>query len=729
MENRIWNLKKNKNNKWFLTFTDLLESSNCPSADDVYHEAQKNGIRNSILISKNTIETYLKKCCNSGIEPAPLSLELDPNFDARITTNTDKTAAYLYIRKAADSSNEVDMSTISRLIQRSNIANIDTAKIKESLNEFINSQDMELSIQIAEGIPPKRGPDKKLITHFEQIPNHEVQRLADRLKRPDLRTTDVENPTADQDYPLSEAETLTVVEKGDLIYEVEDAGLGEAGTDVYGHSIPGLPGNDPFFLDLRNIVQNHSELRAGVTGLLLIANTERGLKIRIVPYRDARVRAVISRDKMEASLILQSGLGAGERLSVIGVKTALNEVNLLDAISEDKINEIIESARKVNDECEFVILRGSPPIAAGSYKLEWAIAFNEELHTANVKKDELILTALLLPKGEKGKNVFGEPIDPKNAEPSDIPANNETIKVTEEKHVIKFFAAESGELSFFNNALSISSLKTIQSDIDEKFGDINFPGNLIITGDIKDDVKVKSTGELTITGTVEKSLIYSEASLTLNGGINGKGRGTVWAKDKTTLQYAENARVFSGGDINIASYCFKCLVKTNGTVHLTGSPGVLLGGSIHAAKGVSVHDLGAEKTIRTIISFGQDYLIKDEIEVREKEIEDNNAELAKIEKDLQANPPDVDALRQRKVKLLKRNSSLTVRIFNLKENFEFHIPSKIKVTGSVYPGVVLESHGRYFEVMETHHNVFFEFDEKTGQIICSPIREIEVELE
>lgn len=44
-------------------------------------------------------------------------------------------------------------------------------------------------------------------------------------------------------------------------------------------------------------------------------------------------------------------------------------------------------------------------------------------------------------------------------------------------------------------------------------------------------------------------------------------------------------------------------------------------------------------------------MIKDEIEVREKEIEDNNAELAKIEKDLQANPPDVDALRQKKVKL------------------------------------------------------------------------------
>ncbi|WP_253678858.1 flagellar assembly protein A [Treponema sp. OMZ 788] len=439
MENKSWTLKKNNSGKWFLTFGSLLDTKNCPSADAIYLEAKRNGIKSASLVSKKTIEDYLKKHTGSGIEPVPLALELDPNFDARITANTDKTEAYLYVRKAADSANEVDMSTISRLLQRSNIANIDNAKVKEGLSNFINSSEMEFSMLIAEGAPPKRGPDKKLITHFEQIPDHEVQRLADRLKRPDLRTANVENPTTDQDYPLSEAETLTVVTKGDLLYEVEDAGLGEAGVDVYGQTIPGLPGNDPFFLDLRNIVQNHSELRAGVTGLLLIANTERGLKIRIVPYRDAKVRAVISRDKMEASLILQSGLGAGERLSVIGVKTALNEVNLLDSISEARINEIIDSARKANDECEFVILSGTPPIAPESYKLEWAVNFSEDLSIATVEKDALILTARLLPKGEKGKNVFGEPIDPKSAEPTDLPANDETIKVTEEKHIIKFF--------------------------------------------------------------------------------------------------------------------------------------------------------------------------------------------------------------------------------------------------------------------------------------------------
>ena len=154
---------------------------------------------------------------------------------------------------------------------------------------------------------------------------------------------------------------------------------------------------------------------------------------------------------------------------------------------------------------------------------------------------------------------------------------------------------------------------------------------------------------------------------------------------------------------------------------------MLLGGTISAAKGVSTQDLGAEKTIRTIISFGQDYLIKDEIEVREKEIAENNAALSEIEKKLTsgASEVNIDELRNKKVKLIKRNSALTVRIFNLKENFEFHIPSKITVKGTVYPGVVLESHGRYFEVMETKRHVFFEFDQKKGQIMCLPLEDMQ----
>ncbi|WP_038107127.1 FapA family protein [Treponema pedis] len=721
-----WAIQKHKSTgKWFLVFSENLISSEMPSPEEICEAAEKAGLSPYSMIGKDAISSYLQKNSDSAEKPIPLALELSPDFDARLIVNSDKTEAKLYIRKAANAEPAVDLQIINRLLQRSNIINLDMQKIKSGISEFINSPSMEFLQIIAEGTPPKRGADKKLVAHFKQIPQHEVVRLADRLKNLELRSADVENPTTDKDYPLSEAETLTTVQKDDLLYELKESDAGEAGSDIYGKTIPGLPGNDPFLLDLRNIVQSHSELRAGVTGLLLIANTERGLKLRIVPYRDAKIRAVVSIDKMEASLIIESGLGAGERLSIMGVKKALNDVGLLDTITDEKITEIIEAARKKSEEAEFVFLQGIPAVAANSYKFEWAANFEEGQNTATVEKDALILTATLSVKGEAGKDVYGKPIDPKNAYPVLLPQYDDSIRFVEEDGKAKFYASVSGELTRFDNKLLISSLKSIHSDIDEKTGDIIFPGNLIITGDVRDGRKIKALGDLTVTGNAEKSLIYSETSVNLNGGINGKGSGTVWAKNTANLHYAENARIFSGSNIKIGNYCFKCLVKTNGSLSLTGSPGVLLGGNIHAAKGCSVKELGAKKTIRTIISFGQDYLIKDEIEVREKEMAENIAELNEIDKKLKSSEPNlnIEELRTRKVKLIKRNSALTIRIFNLKENFETHIPSKIVVSGDVYPGVVLESHGRYFEVMETHHHVFFTFDEKTGQIVCSPLHD------
>ncbi len=726
MAEKFWRIEKNdKKGKTFLIFGSALDMFSPPSVEDIYKAAMESGLDEFSLVSRSKIDAYIKRNLLSGIEPPPLQIELDSGFDARITTNSDKTEAFLYIRKSTDSENPVDKNIITQILQRSGLKNLDVEDTKKKISEFLTSSNRELNLSIAKGIQPKRGSDKLLVAHFEQVEEHHVTRLADRLKRTDLQTKDVENATTDKEFPLSEAKTLTVVEKDDILYTIEGADRGEDGEDVFGKPIQGLPGNDPFLLDLRNIVQTHSQLKAGITGLLLIAETDRGVKLRIVPYKDASVRAVISRDKMEASLIMQAGLGAGERLSDVAVKTALNSVDLLEAISDEDIASIIEQARKTTDEFEYLFLKGEAPVPPESYQLNWNIEFPEGQNTVSVKENELILTAEFTLDGVDGKDVFGDKIPAKDGNIVKLPESDESVKIVNEEKKVKFYAESSGELLFLNNRLTVSYLKTIKKDIDEHVGDVIFPGKLIITGDIADNIKVKSRDNLTITGNANKSLLYSEASLELNGGIKGAGRGTVWAKDTVNLQYAENSRIFSGKDINIHKYCFKCIIKTNGKISMKDRGAVLLGGSISAAQGIDVIDLGSKKTIRTIVSFGQDYLIKDEIEVREKEMLKNTIELSNIENALKlsSSSANIEELRQKKVKLIKRNNALNVRIFNLKENFEFHIPSKVIVRGTVYPGVTLETHDRYFEVMEKKEKVVFDFDQKSGQIFCEDLKE------
>lgn len=39
-----------------------------------------------------------------------------------------------------------------------------------------------------------------------------------------------------------------------------------------------------------------------------------------------------------------------------------------------------------------------------------------------------------------------------------------------------------------------------------------------------------------------------------------------------------------------------------------------------------------------------------------------------------------------------------VRLFTLREKFEEHFESEVLIRGTVFPGVVFESHGRFYDV-------------------------------
>jgi len=725
MSSTTWSIEKNEESgKWYLQF-DSIESEDKPSIDEIYLEMRKKGIDPRCMISKAKIAKYIDDALLTCIAPSPLLLQLDPTFDVRVIVAPDKLSARLYVRKAYDVSQALPLNIVARSLQNCKIKDLNMADINSVLSQFEGSADMELDVEIKTGTSPKRGKDRSLIEHFTALLSHEVTRITERLLDPKFREEGEDSPEDDRDFPLSQAEKLAYVEKDSVIYEISQEEPGEAGVDVYGNKVDGLPGNMPFVVDLRNIVQLGDEFRSAITGILIVKEDGKNLKMRIIPYKNAKVKAIVSKDKMSAVLILEDGAGAGDLLSPALIKTALNDAGLLEVTPASKIDEAIKVAKKY-EETEFPLLKGVDPIGPGSYLLDWKISFDDGAPVATVQTSDFLLEATKLSKGQEGKDVFGKVIKQKAVHEVFIPEIDDSIKATEEGHVTKFFAAISGELSFIDNKLSIASTRTIEGDINKKGEKISFPGDIVITGDVGDEVTVKAKGNLTCKGYAAISLLYSENVLNLEGGMKGRGRGTLWAKNSMFIGFCEGAKLFAGGNVTINEYCFMCVVKTNGLLSVQGHNGALIGGSIHSARGCVVRNLGAEKSIRTVISFGQDYLIKDEIEVHEKEIEANTAQLkicdAKLA-DKGLSEKEIDEARKNKVRLMKRNSALQIRIFNLKENFEFHIPSSVKVLGTIYPGVVLESHGRYFEVFEKQSAVEFKFDEVNGNIVSVPIEE------
>ena len=724
-----WTIKQNeRNKKWYFSVSDVENKEHCvfPKYEEIMEQARRSGLSTENLINEQQFERYFDKIRYGKTLPLPLEIELDSSFDARLIIESDKTKATLYIRKAKDAPHSIDKKLIITMLNNSGIKDIDFTAFDEAIAAFIEASDREVEFIIAEGTLPSRGKDRTLIPHIIKLEEEEDILLRKKLLQAVETAREQPQMIYDKDFPLSEAKSLSVVTKHDLLFEFSKSELGTSGVDIYGNTIPGLPGNDPFVLDLRNITQTNDELKAGCNGILLSAESPDGLKLRIIPYKDATVKAAISDDKMEAFLILESGRGAGARLSLSRLKKALEEVNLPPDRYTDKIlRDAIYEARLSSAPVEFTVSRGVQPVAPHSYQFDWKVNFGHS-NSVSVKRGETFLETIFQESGEKGFDVFGNTIEMNTAAPLKLPQTDNTIRVIKQGRKISFVAAVHGELVRSPDKLKILNSKIIDTDVNKETGDIIFAGDVIINGDIDIDRSVKAGGSLTVNGDAGVSLVYTKESLLMNGGIRGESRGTAWAKNTIALHFAETARLFAGGNIYINEYSFRCVVKTNGQLIMSGEPGSFIGGNAHAARGINVRNLGDYKTVRTIISFGQDYLIKDKIEVYEKQTQENLLELARIEAELSdtETPADrIQELREQKVILLKSNTSLGIKIFKLKENFESHIPSEIKITGTVYPGVILESHGRYYEVREPASHVIFTFDAKHGRIICKQIED------
>lgn len=717
-----WTISENpKNKRWYVTFPSGLDADSYPSAAELKDACLDKGIDSFSMQSDTALEKNLRKAVDCAGDEFSFPIVIEPTFDVRIIVSPDKTSATLYIRKAADR-RPLDLKLVSAALNTSKLKGMDSAKIKEEINRFKDSPALELNdFVVAEGMPASRGKDRELLANIDWLPEEERAEMIARVAAFHAKQPQTD---ADRLFPVAEATNIAKVEQQQIVYSLTPAETGADGTDVYGNKLPGLPGNDPFIHIAENVSIGATGFKAEIGGLLLESRSENGIKVRVVPFADGKATPVVSEDNMSVSLILESDEGAGEPLTATSALDILAKQGLQGKINRELIEQTIEEVRKYKKSAEIVILKGKAPVPPGSSLVTWNAGSPLDAALVNIQEGDLILTAEKLSGGSDGIDVYGAAIKASTGEGEPLPGHDDTIGEETQESTTKYLAKQNGCLVLADNQLSISASRELTGDIDDKTGDIQFPGSLVLKGTIRTGRAVKAAGDLLIEGGAEASLVSSECCVSMTGGIAGAGRGTVWAKQTIHLGFAENARLLAGQDITVDNYCFQCTVKTNGMLFMKGNPGVLLGGTIRASKGVEVYELGSEKTIRTSISFGQNYLVSDQIEVCEKESHKIRETIAKIDEEMKrtsATDPAIHELRRKKLEFLKRNEKLTVRIFTLKEQFETHIISHIRVENTVYPGVILETHGRYFEVREQKNHVIFTFDQTTGQIVCKPI--------
>jgi uncharacterized protein (DUF342 family) len=630
-----------------------------------------------------------------------------------------------------------------------------------------------LNYPLAQGKASTRGKDRELEIAVTFLEEAEAAPILERLGKAGTAGAAAGTEVLEE-FSLEGVTGLAPVEKDARIARMGPASAGEPGKDVFGTVLPGLPGNDPELKLFQGLVQHGADITASQGGLLLVRAAERSFQAAVIEYRDGRAVVTVSEDAMTARGDLFAAAGAGNALTAETVMQALAAAGVVKGIDKGAVERAVRTAHEKGRCAGTILARGEPPLAKNIPRVRWLVPIESGLRPAapapaepaggkaagktpppgagekpaaapasveaavaavaakaKIAEPPVRIQTMQVnagtpiaeispgdPEGRAGWDLRGAALGPERGIAVPV-SHDDSVTETPAGDGVRLSAARSGTLHYDGKDVKISSLKGIKGDVGKATGNISFPGELRIQGNVASGFSVMAGLNVLVGGGVESSLVSAGGKAVIAGGIRGAGKGVVRARSTIETAFVEEATLLAVDDIRVVKGCVRCNIKTNGRLLITGETGRLAGGVCRARRGVEVQELGGGKGSRTEISFGQDYLVKDQIEMLEGELEKVNAILKRIEGRIAAAaaPAVLDAARAEKVRGLKMREQLNMKLFTLREKFEVHHESELRVRGPVHPGVVMESHGRYYEVNQRRTGVVFYFDRATGRIM------------
>ena len=689
-----------------------------PAGSAILAEAAAMGAAADSLISEEKLDNAIAGSIKTGEPLEAFALSRSQNSEARVEINPEKTRAVLHLRKGLAGAVPLGMKAISQAINSSGVRGFDVEKLKADVKAFLEGKELELQgYLLAEGTPSTRGKDREIEILSALFTDDEKKPILARLN-----TWKEKDSLKTSGYDFIKAPGAAFVEKNAVVARVGSGSEGEAGKDIFGHVIPGLPGNDPDINLVRGLELHGSEIRAAKDGLLLMEASEKSFRAMVIDYQDARVAVRISDDAMEARGNLFREEGAGIQLTLENVKKVLAALGIKKGIDWEELEKACHLARINGSVSDYAFARGEAPLAKGASALKWLVPFRlpetEGGETSIQIKAGIPILELSEPvaAGRPGYDVKGTeiPIDRGSAA---VIAHDDSIRELACGKGRRYVAARSGELKFDGEKLGILSAKTIEGNAE---GNIKFSGEIRINGNVSAGSSIMGGSHISVNGFAEQSFISAGGKARVAMGFRGGGRGVLRARAGIEAAFVEYASVMAVGDIALTKGSIVSVIKTNGKLCIRDQKGKLSGGICQARLGVDTGDLGSEKGVRTEVSFGQDYLIKGQIATYEDETEKTKRILSEIEEKIsmtiKKNLPLSDDLKNEKIRLVKLLEQYRLKLFTLREKFEEHYESEIRCRGVVFPGVVIESHDRYYEVKKQRSKVVFYFDRKTGSI-------------
>ncbi|MBT1247366.1 MULTISPECIES: FapA family protein [unclassified Thermosipho (in: thermotogales)] len=322
------------------------------------------------------------------------------------------------------------------------------------------------------------------------------------------------------------------------------------------------------------------------------------------------INVKISEDKMSASVILEE-TSDNEKVNQKDIMDALKENGVVFGIDTDVINRICENPEF---NVPIKVAFGKPAGIGLDGSIEF-VDFEKGVENKSdkvdfrefpthrriiVKKGQKIATIFPPTKGEDGMNVLGETVFGRNGKEIELKLGKNVEKIDNE-----IYAKVDGILKVDNdtNFIDVEETLEIDGNVDYSVGNIDFPGTVIVKGDVKSGFVIRAKGDIEVGGLIEAATVISlEGNITATG-IKGREKGIVKCKGTLKIKFAENATI-EAGVVVFNEQLSNCKIKARKSITSENGKGVIVGGDYVAEFEIVVEEAGSEIATPTHLEVG-----------------------------------------------------------------------------------------------------------------------------
>lgn len=460
---------------------------------------------------------------------------------------------------------------------------------------------------------------------------------------------------------------------------------------------------------------------------------------------DCKIRIRISANKMKAFMDCEPGYGEGAQLTLLTVLDEMRKQGIKHGLVEEAIAKAVNDANQLRaPQKEICVAQGTAPLKGNDGHIDFTfdsqnkgtefrvlpdgrVDYKNTSLIQTAKKGSLLAKIVDPREGTPGINVFNETVPAETGKHATLVAGN---GVSTSKDGKSFIAEMEGCIVLNPPVIEMMDVYVVNGDVDYSSGNIEFSGNVIINGNVREGFEIIANGDIIVAKNVEPSVLKAGRDVRVMGGILGKDKGFISAGRDIFAEYAQNAHLEAQGNIYIYDFAVNTRIFTSKHLILQEKHGSLVGGESHAQQGADTKVLGSAGGTKTYVNAGTDYLVQRKIREVDDSIGFCEQNMDKIDKVLKpvlelsrTNPALVASKKEmiqrtlEKRKELQHNRDIMVaKRFQLHEQLNTAEICFIKVNQICYSDVFIRIRNAKLRVSREMQNIRFYEDQNEGVI-------------